>query len=1096
MTRIFDNIDNELGSHLVETFQASDRIDAAVGYFNLRGWKLFGDAIEGRSADSGVIARVLVGMTHADPEKQVIDYLQRSLEGADDTGDGIDRETALTRQQQAKLKFRTQLMRGVPNLSDESALRTLRNQLADGRVQIKLFTRRPMHGKTYLCHREDVNNPIIGFVGSSNLTVAGLKHNYELNVDVMDSDGAQKLDGWFNERWNDVFSIDITADIIEVIDESWASEELLSPYEVYLKVCWHLSRDVREGLIEYTLPASMRSQLLEFQESAVKTLSRRIMTRGGAMLGDVVGLGKTITATATAVMLNEAEGYRTLIVCPPNLVKMWDEYREKYEINGRVVSYSMAAKELPNLGRHQFVIVDESHTMRNEKRQDYQALYEYIRAFDSKVLLLTATPYNIRFKDVGNQLGLYVEPDDDLGLQPLAAMAKDDKFADRVDGKTSTLDAFKRSEEPEDWKRLMSDHLIRRTRSFIKNNYSKKDENGIDYLEFANGARFTFPDRKPQPLDLPFEDDDPAALMSDNSTLNTIDSLLLPRYNLAHYLKPNLVLTAPEQALVERLERGSGHLLGFVRSGLYKRLSSCGHSFMLSLRRHVARNELYIYALENKLNLPLGTLLDPMLSTSESDDDAEEDFGDAEFEQLDAGKADYEAVTKLGVKKVRWIRASVFEDRVLDDLKADTNALHEMMTGFGEWSSGVDSKLARLVKLVSEDHPDEKVLIFTEYRDTADYVAQSLIDAGVTRVGLATGHTGNPTDVARRFSPVSNTLNSASLSDAELEKLVDKDSELRVLVSTDVLSEGQNLQDAHIVVNYDLPWAIIRLIQRAGRVDRVGQKSDMVRIYSFFHAGVENVLNLRSRISERLHANAEVFGSDEQFFGSPEETKIIEDLYKGHLDDTQLETEVDASSLAYEVWNNAEQEHPEITEKVVTRPDMIYATRAVASDRDVDGVVCYVRTESGTDGFGFGSTAGISLLTGQEALSRFACEPETPALPARADHFPMLMAMAQGKLTQNANTEGRLRGVRKRVWAKLNGSFVTNQGDVAEALETLFRRPLTRDAEQRFITALRVRSDVEDLAELLVLLHRDKRLVVDSSGADPIHIVCSMGITA
>src|SRR5690606_33829391 len=127
------------------------------------------------------------------------------------------------------------------------------------------------------------------------------------------------------DRWNDKFSIDVTADLIEVIDDSWVNEEQLSPYEVYLKVCWHLSRDVREGLIEYTLPPSMRSQLLAYQESAVKTLSRRIMTRGGAMLGDVVGLGKTITAVATAMMLNEAEGYRTLIVCPPNLVRMWNE---------------------------------------------------------------------------------------------------------------------------------------------------------------------------------------------------------------------------------------------------------------------------------------------------------------------------------------------------------------------------------------------------------------------------------------------------------------------------------------------------------------------------------------------------------------------------------------------------------------------------------------------------------------------------------------------------------------------------------------------------------------------------------------------------
>ncbi|WP_206475393.1 phospholipase D-like domain-containing protein [Microbacterium sp. KRD172] len=416
MTHIFDNIELALGGHLVQTLKDSTRIDAAVGYFNLRGWKLFGDVVAERESGDHPIARVLIGMVHGDPEAQVMAHLQRTLEGGQESDD-IDRKTAQARLKQAKLKFRQQLMRGAPTKQDEQTIRALREQLADGRVAIKLFTRRPLHGKTYICHRQDKITPIVAYVGSSNLTTSGLVSNFELNVDVVDSDGAEKLDGWFEARWDDPFAVDVTADLIDVIDESWASENLLSPYEVYLKVCWHLSRDVREGLIEYTLPPSMRNQLLEYQESAVKTLSRRIMTRGGAMLGDVVGLGKTITATATAMMLNEAEGYRTLIVCPPNLEKMWWEYKEKYELNATVVPYSMAAKRLPDLGRYQFVIVDESHTMRSDSRQDYKALLEYIRNYNSKVLLLTATPYNIRFRDVANQLGLYLEPDEDLGLQ-------------------------------------------------------------------------------------------------------------------------------------------------------------------------------------------------------------------------------------------------------------------------------------------------------------------------------------------------------------------------------------------------------------------------------------------------------------------------------------------------------------------------------------------------------------------------------------------------------------------------------------------------------------------------------------------------------
>lgn len=1095
MTRIFDNIEMSLGSHLVETLRESNRIDAAVGYFNLRGWGLFGEVVQNRKVTGAPVARVLIGMVHGEPEDRVLNHLQRTLEGAP-LDDQIDRKTAQMRQQQAKLKFRQQLMRGAPTATDEATIRELRTQLADGRVAIKLFTRRPLHGKTYICHRNDRITPIIAYVGSSNLTTSGLANNFELNVDVVDSDGAAKLDNWFEDRWNDVFSIDVTEDLIDVIDESWAGETPLTPYEVYLKVCWHLSRDVREGHIEYTLPPSMRNQLLEYQESAVKTLSRRIMTKGGAMLGDVVGLGKTITATAVAMMLNDAEGYRTLIVCPANLVKMWEEYKERYELNATVVPYSMAAKRLPDLGRYQFIIVDESHTLRNDTRQDYRALAEYIRAYDCRVLLLTATPFNIRFKDVGNQLGLYIDPDDDLGLQPVVAMSKDGRFSEKLDGKTSTLEAFKRSEEPDDWKRLMSEHLIRRTRSFIRKNYALLDGEGREYLTFANGNRFTFPARVPKPLVHSFGSGDPAAKMESIKTLDTIDHLTLPRYNLAAYLKKALNLTPEEKRIAERFERGSGHLLGFVRSGLYKRLSSCGHSFVLSLQRHIARNKLYIHALENDLELPLGTLLDVMLTTSERDDDAEDDYGSVEPRIIGDGKLEYEALSASAPRSVRWLRSSMFSAKLLDDLRADTDALTELMEDFGTWTQAADSKLAELVRLLTETHPDEKVLIFTEYKDTANYIAEALRSAGVERVGVASGDTSNPTEVARRFSPVSNMLGSAALEGIDPESVIDPAAEYRVLVATDVLSEGQNLQDAHIVVNYDLPWAIIRLIQRAGRIDRVGQKADEVLIYSLWHDGVEQVLNLRQRISERLHANAEVFGSDEQFFGSEDEVRVIEDLYKGRLDDDELDNEVDASSLAYEVWSSAEQESPELAKRVQDLPDLVYSTRAAVTERDLGGVVCYVRTENDNDGFGFGSADGIRLLTGQEALVRFRCEPETPALPARADHFPRLIQMAQGNLTQSGNVEGRLSGVRKRLWNRLSGALVAGKGEVATALQAIFSKPLSKEAERRFAAALAARTDIDDLAELLVLMHRDKRLVIDVAAVDPIRIVCSMGVVA
>lgn len=1081
MARIFDNIDQDLAPHLVATFEGSTRMDTAVGYFNLRGWSLFADAVDAKPLDGAPTMRVLVGMTLADPHDQVESFLQASLEGRDpDAEDDIDREVARARLQQALNKFRTQLMRGVPNAKDLAALRALKRHLTEGRVQIKLFTRRPLHGKTYLCHKEDINNPIVGFVGSSNLTMAGLRHNYELNVDVLDYDGSKKLDAWFKARWNDNFTIDITAEIIELIEESWAAELPRSPYEVYLKVCYHLSRDVREGLIEYSLPPSMREQLLEYQVSAVKTLARRVVTRGGTMLGDVVGLGKTITAVAVALMLREEHGHSTLVICPKNLVRMWQGYLDAYDVPGRVVPYSLAARDLPEMRRYQFVIVDESHTMRSDSRQDYRAIHEYIRNNNSKVLLLTATPYNIRFRDVANQLGLYIDDDDDLGLQPVAALSKDPGLADRVDGKTNTMLAFRKSEEPEDWKRLMTDHLVRRTRSFIKNNYSLVDEEGREYLVFANGARFFFPERTARPVEHSFGEEDPAALMASDGTLNVIDGLKLPRYNLADYLARGVDYTTSERALIERLEKGSGHLIGFVRTGLYKRLSSCGFSFVLSLSRHLARNQMYLYAIENGLDLPVGTVLDPMLAGSENDDDYDSD---------DEGSADYDALKRRNPGNIEWVRASLFTHALANDLRRDIAAIAGLLEAFGDWTHTQDSKIDRLVELLGQEHGQDKVLIFTEYKDTADYVARSLAERGVEGVGLATGETNDPTTVARRFSPRSNTLPGQQIT-------LPVEDELRVLVATDVLSEGQNLQDAHVVVNYDLPWAIIRLIQRAGRIDRVGQKAPEVFVYSFFHENVENVLSLRQRIRDRLHRNAEVFGSDERFFGTAEETQAIEDLYNGKLDDDELDSEVDASSLAYEIWSKAESENPDLAARIIQLPDMVFSTRAQQPGEDADGVVCYVRTHGGMDGYGYAQpTEHMTLLTGHEALKLFACTSETPALARREDHFDLTAQLAQGPLSKPASIEGRLRGVRKRVWNRLNGTFASMNTDVADALDALFRRPLTRESEQRLRTTLSTRSDDEGVADLLTLLHRDGRLVIpDSSGNDPIHIVCTLGI--
>lgn len=1084
MTRIFDNIKDQLGEHLRITLNDFNRMDVAVGYFNLRGWRMFDDLVNASDYSHQPVARILIGMVTGGPQEEALDRLQEDVEGRDD--EDADRSVANERKAVLLEQLRVQLMRGLPTATDRTVLRSLRELISLGRVEVKVFTRRPLHGKTYIFYREDANNPITGFVGSSNLTAPGLTSNLELNVDVVDNVAAADLSQWFNDRWNDRFSRPVTAELLDLLDESWATPIPRRPYEVFLKVCYDLSRDVREGVAEYSIPPEVASQLLDYQTTAVRTLARRIVTRGGTMLGDVVGLGKTLTAVAVALMLRDEHGYIPLVLCPRNLVEMWEEHFEAYDLHGRVVPYSQVHTVLPSLRRYPFVIADESHTLRNSERRDYTAVHEYIQSNESKVLLLTATPFNLRFRDVANQLGLYINDDDDLGIMPSDAMRADPRLADKVDGKITTFAAFKRSEEPEDWRRLMSEQLVRRTRSFIKNNYAHRDESGREFLEFSNGDHFSFPQRIARPLEHSFGPSEPAALMASDDTLLVIQQLLLPRYQLVDYISPTTALTDNEKIFAQNIARGHGQVAGFVRTMFYKRLSSCGHSFTLSLRRHLTRNELFQYALNTGRMVPTGLIPeadlpdDADLTSLESDDSSA--YSTKSIPEL------YDALLTASPRGITWVRSEIFKEQLAADLERDSVAISELLRLFGDWAPEHDSKLAALVELVSVSHPTDKLLVFTEYKDTALYLAQRLDNVGIKDVAVATGQSENPTELAHRFSPISNSSLMDSNSSAS--------DELRVLIATDVLSEGQNLQDSHIIVNYDLPWAIIKLIQRAGRVDRIGQRSDTVLVYSFFHQSIDNVLSLRQRIAARLSANAATFGSDEQFFGSREEVQAITDLYDGKLDDVNEGDEVDASSIAYEVWSRAQEDDPALAHRVASLPDMIDATRKRRLSDIDDGVVCFVRTASGIDGFGLAAPDGATrLLSGNEALRVFEATPEELGLELRDDHERLLAGLVRGPLAAPQGVAGRLRGVRRAIWMRLGETLANHDASTSAALDALYQHPLTADAERRLRRAVRHGIEDEALAERIATLHRDGQLVLQSiAGQDPIRIVSSMGV--
>ena len=504
------------------------------------------------------------------------------------------------------------------------------------------------------------------------------------------------------------------------------------------------------------------------------------------MIGDVVGLGKTLMGTALARILEDDYGMETLIICPKNLVRMWEEYRREYALRGDVLSLSRVDKELPELRRYRLVLIDESHNLRNREGVRYRAIHEYIQQNDSKVILLSATPYNKNYVDLSNQLRLFVEEDRDLGIRPdqyIKSLGGDTEFIRKHQSRPRSLPAFEQSYFIDDWRELMRLFLVRRTRSFIADNYAETDpESGRKFLTFPDGSRSYFPARIPKTARFAIDDDNPRdqyARLYSEPVVNTIGALKLPRYGLANYISesPSQPPTNAEQDQLENLSRGGKRLIGFCRSNLFKRLESSGAAFIQSVERHILRNHVFLHAIENGDSLPIGTqdteMLDARLndedvdalniiSNSFDDDDTAPEAGAAQHglrtsQDFRARAAEvYHLYTTRYHGKFKWIRSNLFTDALSDDLASDARLLIDILQSYGEWDAAADEKLNALENLLTRTHSTEKVLVFTQFADTVRYLKAELSARGVSQIEEVTGDSPNPTALAWRFSPVSN----------------------------------------------------------------------------------------------------------------------------------------------------------------------------------------------------------------------------------------------------------------------------------------------------------------------------------------------------
>jgi Helicase conserved C-terminal domain len=601
-----------------------------------------------------------------------------------------------------------------------------------------------------------------------------------------------------------------------------------------------------------------------------------------------------------------------------------------------------------------------------------------------------------------------------------------------------------------------------------------------------------------------------------------INALSLPRYGLANYVAatPHKPPTQNEAKHLLDLSRAGKRLMGFCRTNLFKRLESCGEAFQQSIQRHILRNHIFLHAVEQGLPLPIGTQDSGLLDAGNYDEDA--DDVNAEAGVLDDDEAEnkpsstvdlrtaadfktraaqiYGAYASQFKTRFKWLRPDLFVKSLSNDLERDAECLLKVLKRAGDWNPAKDAKLNALEALLTKRHSNEKVIIFTQFADTVRYLEHELRQRGVESVAGVTGQSEDPTASAWRFSPVSNNRRTQ----------INPSDELRVLVATDVLSEGQNLQDAAIIVNFDLPWAIIRLIQRAGRVDRIGQRADTILCYSFLPAdGVENLIRLRSRVRQRLRENAEVIGTDEAFFEDEKEKQKLLDLYneKAGILDGDDDREVDLASYAYQIWKNAVDRDPTLQKTIPELASMVYSTKHHEPlPNKPPGVLVYLRTAEGNDALAWVRKDGESVTESQFEILRAAeCPPETAALPRMDQHHLLVRKGVEKIVAEEKSVGGQLgrpSGARFRTYERLKRYADSVKGtlfdipQLAKTIEEVYRFPLRQSAVDTLNRQLRAGVLDEKLAELAMALREDDRLCIvheEEQTQEP-QIICSMGL--
>ena len=565
-------------------------------------------------------------------------------------------------------------------------------------------------------------------------------------------------------------------------------------------MAYHLSQEARAGLSEFRIPRDFGDKLFEFQTAAVKIAAHHLNKRGGVLIGDVVGLGKTLMATALARIFEDDHGLETLIICPKNLVPMWEDYRDRYRLarEGPVASADVQ-HELPEPPALSARADRREPQPRNREGKRYRAIQEYIQENDSKCILLSATPYNKTYLDLSNQLRLFVPEDDDLGIRPERLLRElgETEFIRRHQCPVRSLAAFEKSDYADDWRELMRLYLVRRTRSFIQDNYAETDpDNGRKYLTFDDGTRSYFPTRVPKTVKFTIDDNEPERpvrpALSPTTWSTPINHLTLPRYGLGNYHRRRRPHEPPTQTEAQAARRPLPRrqaAMGFCRTNLFKRLESSGTPSSSRSSATSCATSSILHAIENGLPLPIGTQDAELARRRVNDEDDELSDASAELMTTTATptrqtgptglrtEADFSDARRRGLRALRGpvqaalqvAAAGPVRHDARDGPADDAKRLLGVLRRCGAWDPARDAKLDALVELLTKTAPEREGARLHPVRRHGRLPRRRSFSArGVTRLAASPATPTTRPTLAWRFSPESNDKRDQVTPDDEL----------------------------------------------------------------------------------------------------------------------------------------------------------------------------------------------------------------------------------------------------------------------------------------------------------------------------------------